>query len=92
MFEVKKCKTKAAYSTKLTQQGQLDLSRIKSKFPTTFESPILLVINVDGYEIVVHKYGELLFKNGTDENKIRRIAEQVYHESILRPGKENVRV
>jgi hypothetical protein len=48
------------------------------------ETPILLVIREQGLEIVVHGYGELLFKNGTEEQKelMRKVAEKVYEKGL----------
>jgi hypothetical protein len=36
------------------------------------------VINEDGYEIVIHKYGELLFKDCKDKIRIEKIAKRIY--------------
>ncbi len=77
-FTLEKCKTKAAYSAKLKKQQQLDLQKIKRKFETVLETPILLVLLVEGIEIVVHGYGELLFKKSQDVDLMKRIAEEIY--------------
>ncbi len=79
-FTFGKCKTRAGYSAKLQKPGKLDLKKIKEKFETILETPILLVIKVEGLEIVVHGYGELLFKNGTAEQVelMEKVAEKVY--------------
>lgn len=75
-----KCKTRAGYSAKLKKQGKLDLKKIKAAFETILETPILLVIKEQGLEIIVHGYGELLFKNGTAEQVelMERIVERIY--------------
>lgn len=77
-FTVEKCKTKAAYSAKLKKSRHLDLQKIKQKFDTVLETPILLVIKVEGVEIIVHGYGELLFKNCEDRELMNKIAEMIY--------------
>lgn len=77
-FTLEKCKTKAAYSAKLKKQQHLDLLNIKKKFETVLETPILLVVLVDGVEVIVHGYGELLFKNCQDRTLMERIAEKIY--------------
>ncbi len=77
-FTVEKCKTKAAYSAKLKKPRHLDLQKIKKKFIVVLETPILLVIKAEGVEIIVHGYGELLFKNCEDQELMRKIAEKVY--------------
>lgn len=77
-FTLGKCKTRAAYSAKLKKQGQLDLDKIKRKFEVVLETPILLVIKVEGIEIIVHQYGELVFKNCQDMTLMEQIANDVY--------------
>jgi hypothetical protein len=77
-FTLEKCKTKAAYSTKLVKGSKIDLAKVKEKFEVVLETPILLVIRVDSVEIVVHGYGELLFKGCDDIELMRSIARQVY--------------
>ena len=83
-FTFGKCKTRAGYSAKLMKQGKLDLKKIKDHFDTILETPILLVIKVEGLEIVVHGYGELLFKNGTAEQVelMEKIVKKVYEEGL----------
>ena len=77
-FTLEKCKTKAAYSAKLKRQQHLDLQKIKQKFETVLETPILLVVKVEGIEVIVHGYGELLFKKCEDLELMKRIAEKIY--------------
>jgi len=77
-FTVEKCKTKAAYSAKLKKQQHLDLQKIKTKFEIILETPILLVLKTEGVEVVVHGYGELLFKKCQDTELMRKIAERIY--------------
>jgi len=77
-FTLEKCKTKASYSAKLKKQSQLQLQKIKKKFTVVLETPILLVVAVDGVEVIVHGYGELLFKKCDDLNLMKKIAEKIY--------------
>ena len=81
MFKIEKCKDKGGLSVKPSVKVLLDLKKIKTKFKTLIETPIVLVIEKEG-EIVVHEYGELIFKNLKDEEKIRRIAEEIYKNKI----------
>ena len=80
-FIIKLCKTKASYSTKINKK--LDLNKISKKYKTIVKTPILLIIKKDNYEIIVHNYGELIFKNLKDENKIKKIAQEIYNESVI---------
>lgn len=77
-FSLGKCKTKAAYSAKLQQKGKLDLAKIKAKYGAILETPILLVIKVNGVEIVVHSHGELMFKNCDKVDWMEKVAEEIY--------------
>ena len=77
-FTLEKCKTKAAYSAKPIKKVKLDLKLIKKKFEVILETPILLVIKTEGIEVIVHSYGELLFKNCEDVKLMKKIAEKVY--------------
>ena len=83
-FSLAKCKTKAAYSAKLMQKGKLDLNKIKKKYETLLETPILLVIKVNGIEIIVHSHGELMFKSGEDMRWMEKIAEEIYDNSLIK--------
>jgi molybdopterin-synthase adenylyltransferase len=78
LFTVGRCKTRAAMSAKPVKSVKLDLGKIKKEFETLLDTPIVIVINVEGVEIIVHQYGELVFKNFYDEEKVREIAEKVY--------------
>ncbi|MBS3169001.1 hypothetical protein J4210_00825 [Candidatus Woesearchaeota archaeon] len=77
-FTLEKCKTKATYSAKLKRQRQLELKEIAKRVEVVLETPILLVIKDNGVEAVVHRYGEILFKNCEDEKIMRKIAEKIY--------------
>jgi len=81
-FTLGKCKTRAAYSAKLRKQGVLDLKRIARKFIVVLETPIVLVITVSGIEVIVHQYGELVFKKCEDMELMERIASEVYEEGM----------
>ncbi|MDP3699086.1 MAG: hypothetical protein Q8R47_05875 [Nanoarchaeota archaeon] len=81
-FTVERCKTKAAYSAKLKKPQHLDLQKIKTKFETILETPVLLVVKVEGVEIIVHGYGELLFKNCEDQEMMEKIARKIYETGL----------
>jgi len=80
-FEIKPCKTRAAYSVKPKKNIKLNLSKLKGNFRIKAETPIATVIEVDGEEIIVHRHGELKFKKLRDENKIKKIAEEIYEKT-----------
>ena len=77
-FSLGKCKTRAGYSAKLPNPQRLDLKEIRHHFQTILETPILLVIKTEQGEVIVHGYGELLFKEGRDMDVMEKIARKVY--------------
>ncbi len=77
-FSVGRCRTKAAYSVKLRKQQKLDLAAIKKKFKVILETPILLVVRTEAGEVIVHGYGELIFKKCEDTGLIEKVAERIY--------------
>ena len=81
-FTLEKCRTKAAYSAKLKKQSPLNLQKIKRKFEVALETPILLVIAIEGVEVIVHGYGELLFKRCQDQELMKKIAEIIYETGL----------
>ncbi|MBI5798288.1 hypothetical protein HZA98_05315 [Candidatus Woesearchaeota archaeon] len=78
MFDIKECKTKGGYEVKPREKKKLDFSLLRKKFELVFDSPIALVLRVQGVEVIVHKYGELLVKQCKDVKKIESIARSVY--------------
>ena len=81
-FTLERCRTKAAYSAKLKKQSPLNLQKIKRKFEVALETPILLVIAIEGVEVIVHGYGELLFKRCQDQELMKKIAEIIYETGL----------
>jgi hypothetical protein len=84
MFKIEKCRTRAAYAAKPTKNIKLDLTKIKKKFHVLFESPVLLLIEVDGCKVLVQKYGELIFKDYKPIAELEKIAINIYNEGLLR--------
>ncbi len=77
MFAIKKCRDKGGYSVKPLKNIRLEIGRLKDEFEVVADTPILYVIR-DECEIIVHGYGELVFKNFSDVKKIREKAEKIY--------------
>ncbi|MDP3918788.1 MAG: hypothetical protein Q8Q35_02695 [Nanoarchaeota archaeon] len=84
MFEIKKCKTKAAYKAQPLKNVNLDLNKLKEKYETSFDSKIVIIIKLKGYEITIHKFGEIIFKNCIDKKFMEKTAQEIYDESLLR--------
>ncbi len=77
-YTLQKCKTRAGYSAKTPNPIQLNLKKIAQEFDVVMETPVLVVIKEKGVEVIVHGYGELLFKECTDEELMDEIARNVY--------------
>lgn len=81
-FSIGKCKTKATYSATLKNPQKLNLANIKQRFEVLLETPVLVVIKEQGIEIIVHGYGELLFKNCEEMDLMEKIARKVYEAGL----------
>ncbi len=76
MIEIKKCQTKAGWSAK--KNVKLDLTELAKKYEVVLDSKILLVVKTECGEVVIHNYGELMFKECNDTEKIKKIAEDIF--------------
>ena len=81
-FKLGKCKTKAAYSAKPLQKGTLNLEKVKPKFEVIMDSPILVMVKHNNIEIVVHKHGEILFKNCEDHEFMEQTTKEIYQDCL----------
>lgn len=81
-FTLARCKTRAGFSAKLPQSVKLNLKNIEQEFETILKTPILLVLKVHEIEIIVHGYGELLFKNSENVEVMKNIAEKIYRAGL----------
>jgi hypothetical protein len=77
-FSLGKCKTKATYAAKLATAKLLDLQAIEKKFKVDFSTSVMLKLKIDDIEVLVHKHGEILFKNSSDMDKMEKIANKIY--------------
>ncbi len=78
-FKTYKCDCNDVVRAKLDEKRELKLNNIKKQFKTSIDSPYALVLQKDGIEVVVHKHGDLLFKNSQDKEKINQLAKEIYH-------------
>lgn len=77
-FTLGKCKTRAGFSAKLRHPDKLDLRQVKEKFTVVLDTPVLVVVKVHDIEVIVHSYGELLFKECEDMLLMEKIAQEIY--------------
>lgn len=82
MIEIKKCKTKAGWTAK--KNTKLDLAKIAERYEVVLDTKILLVVKTDCGEVVVHDYGELMFKECDDAQKIEKLAREILGDDEVR--------
>ena len=70
-------------TTLAREQIEATLDKIKKKFRVVLDTPILLVIHVQGIELIVHGYGELMFKKGEDMEWMEKVAKEIYEIGML---------
>ena len=78
MFNLELCKTKAGYEATLAKPVSLDFDCLRKKYVVSADAGIILVLKVDAEEIIVHRYGKLIFKTLKDEKKIKKIATHIF--------------
>jgi hypothetical protein len=83
-FTLTPCKTKAAFSAKLSR-GSLDLNKIKPNYVVVLDTTILLVIKAQNVEIVAHRHGELLFKNCTNLELMQNLSNEIFELGLKTP-------
>ncbi len=75
---IRRCKTKGALEAIPEKSVQLNLAKLKSKFETTTDLPILVMIKIDNYLVTCYKNGKLVIRNCNDEEEAKNIAEKIY--------------
>ncbi len=76
-FTLSRCNT-GVYSAKPNKSIAIDINKIKNAYETIRETPIAVFIKVHGVEVLVYNYGELVFKQFRDEEKIKKLAKEIY--------------
>jgi len=74
---IKRCSTKGAFEAVPEKPVKLDLNKLKSKFETIADLPILIIIKHNGYEITCFKNGKLLIKNCDSESIAEKLANEI---------------
>ena len=77
-FTIAKCKTKATFSAKLKKPSKLDLAKIRTSFEVIVDTPIVVVVKIENIEVIVHGFGELLFKQEAKIELLEQIARKIY--------------
>ena len=78
-YEVRPCKTGAAYKTFPNKILKVNLDEVRKNFDVVLDTPLLVVVKVENEEVIVHGFGELVFKTLRNEDKVKEISEQIYN-------------
>jgi len=76
-YNIEYCKSKGFMSSKPLKSMKLNMKKLKENFDIVSDKGNLATFTVDGEEVIVHDYGELLFKN-TNKDVITKLAEKIY--------------
>ena len=79
MYKIEYCKTKKGFEAKLDKRVKIDLETLKKEFKVVADAGIVIILEINNEEVIVHDYGTLLFKNCEDKKKAKEIAEKVYN-------------
>lgn len=77
-FIIKECTTKSSFSAKPVKKISFDFKKLKNEFEVLEDAGIILILKVDGEELIVHNHGEIVFKKLKDTEKMRIIAKKIY--------------
>ncbi|MBU0667438.1 MAG: hypothetical protein ABIC91_04220 [Nanoarchaeota archaeon] len=78
MFFIKECKTKAGFTATPKKRLKLNMDFVRKNFEVLQDAGIVIVLKVDGEEVIVKEYGELTVKTTKDKKKIMSIAKKIY--------------
>ena len=84
LFTLEQCKTDLSCKAKLIKRKKLNLANIKEKFTVVTDAGIALVLSVNKLEVVVHGFGEIVFKTGKkiDQAKLKKIAHKIFSSGL----------
>lgn len=80
-YIIEKCKRKAAYKAKPIKRIKLDIEKVKKvqNAKIISDAKIAVVLDFDGEQVIVQEYGTVTFKTLKNKEKIKEIAEKIYH-------------
>ena len=84
LFTINECKTKSSFVCKPKSRVKLDILKISKEFDTIENAGIICVLKIEGEEVIVHDYGEILFKTLKDSDKIDKIAKRIYSFGLIK--------
>lgn len=74
---LRRCATRGAFEALPEKALKLNLDKIKSKYETIADLPMLIIIKNKGYEITCFKNGKLMIKNCDSKENAEKIFNQI---------------
>ena len=75
-FKLELCKTKTTLTVKT--HTKLNMKKIKDNFGELRDAGNTLLLEIEGEQVIVNNNGEIIFKHLRDDNKVMRIATEIY--------------
>ncbi|MEK6932464.1 MAG: HesA/MoeB/ThiF family protein [Nanoarchaeota archaeon] len=75
-FKLELCKTKATLMVKTNTK--LNMKKIKDNFGELRDAGNTLLLEIEGEQVIVNNNGEIIFKHLREDNKVMRIATEIY--------------
>jgi hypothetical protein len=81
VFSLNPCDTDKSCKAKLNKRQSLNMANIKENFTVVSDAGIALVLDIEHIEVIVHGYGDLVFKLGKNtisKTKLKELAKKIY--------------
>jgi len=75
---IRRCSTRGAFEAIPDKAINLDLEKIRNKYKSIADLPILIIIKIEEYEITCYKNGKLVIRNCDTKEEANRITNEIY--------------
>lgn len=77
-YTIKRCKTNATFEVNPHKKLKMDFEALKDRFEVVADTPMVLILRIEGEEVVVYENGMLMFKSLKNTDKAGEIAKIIY--------------
>lgn len=81
-FKLEECKSKKSCIAKPIKPIKLNLNKLPDKFKILTKTPIVVIAEIKGYQVIIHKHGEIRFKTNKIEKEMEQIVQEIYKKTI----------
>ena len=74
---IRRCATRGAFEAVPEKPMKLDLDKIKNKYETIADLPVLIIIKCENYEVTCYKNGKIMIKGCDSKDKASDIVEEI---------------